>query len=471
MKHIIGLFLIFGMMLSPAFAQDGLLGCNPGDSQCIDDTSFHVCTQYAVWGEAQYCLPEESCVNGACAGQLGCQPGTRECVDSSSYRVCSSRGIWESTQYCGSGQTCSGGSCTPSPQCNYGDMRCSPSDGNEVQRCNSAGQWQNYQHCSNGCSSGSCKDCRPGATQCYDDSHYQKCDSDGEWGSRKSCGSGYVCDSGDCIQSAYGPCSRTGATRCSSGRQYELQKCSSSGYWQDYIYCSMGCANDMCVQCGTGNSQCLDSTHYQTCGSLGQWGASVACASGKICSSGSCQAPSGDQCATEGLKRCSPTNANMVQSCNENNVYADYLQCDQGCFNGQCAECAPGTTLCAGPGSYRECSASGQLSSPVDCASGYTCDNGVCEATPVCTDGQRNCISDTVYSCTGGQWQLLFHCPSDNNCVETAGTAYCQQEQPAQPTQPTQPTSTGGLSGLEMLLGGGVVLLGAALIYFVFLRK
>ncbi len=475
MGKLLSLLIVLGMLLSPAFAQeDGvMLGCNPGTRECIDEGSYHVCTEYAVWGEAQYCDEGQSCVNGECIAPLGCNPGTRECVDSTSYHVCGSRGVWDPVQYCGSGQTCVDGHCTPVPECKYHETRCSPTDGHEVQICNSQGQWQDYRHCSYGCSNGACMDCHPGDKQCYDDTHYQKCDSDGEWGSRRSCGSGYVCDSGECIQSAYGPCSRTGATRCSPDSQMELQKCSSSGYWKDYIYCPMGCANDMCVQCSTGNTQCVDSTHYQTCGSLGQWGASVACPAGQVCSVNKCQAPSGDECATQGIKRCSPTNSNMLQQCNENNVYVDYLQCDQGCINGQCAECDPGTTVCSGATSYRECSAGGHLSDPIDCASGYTCDNGVCEATAVCTDGQRNCISDTIYSCVGGQWELLFHCPSDNNCVESEGTAYCQPEQPAQPTEPTEPTepTAGGLTGLEMALGAAVVVLGGALVYFLFLRK
>ncbi|MEW5996541.1 MAG: hypothetical protein AB1657_03030 [Candidatus Micrarchaeota archaeon] len=514
MKYLVLLSLVFGILLSPASAQlippcvpgtnecvnatsyitcsdsatwgdpqdcgEGLVctggqcinphgigpvvGCNPGTRECVDSTSYHVCGERAVWGPTEYCPSGQECSNGQCMERLGCQPGTRECVDSTSYHVCGERAVWEPTQYCGSGQTCSDGQCVPAPQCNYHDTRCSPTDGNEVQRCNSQGQWQDYRHCSHGCSDGACRDCTPGDTQCYDDTHYQTCDSDGEWGSRKSCGSGYICDSGDCIHSSQGPCSRTGDTRCSPDSNMELQKC-SSGYWQDYIYCPDGCAYDMCVQCGTGNTQCADSTHYQTCGSLGQWGAPSACPAGQICSVNECQAPSGDQCATPGIKRCSPTNANMVQQCNEDNVYVDYLQCTQGCYDSQCAECAPGTTVCADADSYRTCSADGQLSDPVDCGSGYSCHNGVCELAPVCTEGQRNCVSDSIYTCTGGQWQLLLHCPSDNDCMESAGTAYCQPEAPPSPPAPSGPT------GLEMLLGAGVVVLGAAVIYFILFRK
>ncbi|MDD5096578.1 MAG: hypothetical protein PHY95_03635 [Candidatus ainarchaeum sp.] len=463
MKYLIGLLVIFGMLLSPAFAQ---LGCNPGTSECIDSTSYHVCTDYAVWGDAQHCGQDEECSDGQCMERLGCQPGTSECLSSNSYRVCGEHAIWNPTQYCSSGQTCSGGTCQPVPQCSYKDKRCSPTDGNEIQQCNSQGQWANWRHCSYGCSNGACKDCRRGDTQCYDDTHYQVCDSDGEWGRKKSCGSGYVCESGDCVQSAHTSCSTSGQTRCSPASVYELQRC-SAGYWKDYTYCSDGCAYGMCVQCGTGNKQCVDSSHYQTCNSQGQWGSFTSCPSGQVCTGGSCHAPSGDECATPGAKRCSPTDANMIQQCGDNNAYVDYLQCAQGCLNSQCAECEAGTTACAGATSYRECS-NGHLSDPIECAAGYTCDNGACIATPVCTDGQRNCVSNNVYSCTGSQWHLLLQCPTDNDCVESAGTAYCKAEQPV---QPTQPTSTGGLGDLGIVFVGTTVVLAGAVVYFLFFRK
>ncbi|HNT60814.1 MAG TPA: hypothetical protein PKJ97_02445, partial [Candidatus Bilamarchaeaceae archaeon] len=176
MRNLLGLLVLFGMMLSPAFAQEGMmLGCNPGTSECVDDTSFRVCTERAVWGETQYCLLEQQCVNGQCMERLGCQPGARECVDAYSYRVCGSHAVWNPTQYCGSGQTCYNGQCTPSPQCSYHDTRCSPTDSRMLQVCNSQGQWQDWKKCSHGCRSGACMDCRSGDRQCYDNTHYQKC--------------------------------------------------------------------------------------------------------------------------------------------------------------------------------------------------------------------------------------------------------------------------------------------------------
>jgi hypothetical protein len=72
----------------------------------------------------------------------------------------------------------------------------------------------------------------------------------------------------------------------------------------------------------------------------------------------------------------------------------------------------------------------------MNCLEGFTCDNGQCVATPQCTDGMRNCVSDTIYSCKGGQWQLLLQCPSNTDCKESSGSAYCAAETPVQPAQP-----------------------------------
>jgi len=58
----------------------------------------------------------------------------------------------------------------------------------------------------------------------------------------------------------------------------------------------------------------------------------------------------------------------------------------------------------------------------------------------VCTEGQRNCIGNTIYTCTGGQWQTFLHCPQGTSCTETQSTALCQPE--AAPTPAPAPTPT-----------------------------
>ncbi|NYZ76697.1 hypothetical protein H0O02_00070 [Candidatus Micrarchaeota archaeon] len=452
-------------------AASAQLGCQPGVSECIDSSSYHTCGDYAVWNPAVTCTAGQTCSDGECHAMLGCSPGDSECTDSRSYHVCSSRAVWGPTQYCAGGQTCAYGACTPVPQCSYGQTRCSPSDSSEIQTCNAQYQWQNWRYCGNGCYNGACHDCSRGSTRCSDDYSYETCDSDGEWGPSHSCGRDYICDGGSCIRSSEGECQSVGAARCSPDDANTLQHCGSNYRWQDWKFCQNGCDYSMCVACGTGETQCMDSQSYARCDSQGQWGAAIPCQSGYLCSSGSCQAPSGDQCATPGLKRCSPANANMVQMCGSNNLYQDYLQCNDGCYNAQCAECDAGTKVCAGATSYRTCNAAGQLSDPINCPDGYTCDNGGhCIATPQCTDGQRNCISDSVYGCSGGQWQLLYHCASDSDCKEASGTAYCEQES-APPQPPPQPGIIAELGTLGVVFVATTIVLAAALVYFYIGRK
>jgi hypothetical protein len=65
---------------------------------------------------------------------------------------------------------------------------------------------------------------------------------------------------------------------------------------------------------------------------------------------------------------------------------------------------------------------------------------------------------------------MLLQCPTHDDCVESAGTAYCQAEQPVQPEQPTPPT-TGGLGDLGIVFVGTTVVLAGAVVYFLFFRK
>jgi hypothetical protein len=168
----------------------------------------------------------------------------------------------------------------------------------------------------------------------------------------------------------------------------------------------------------------------------------------------------------------------MQQVC-DGSIYQDNLLCPEGCFNGQCAECTPNTKVCAGALAYRVCSLDGKLSNPMNCPSGYTCDNdGDCVATPQCTTGQRNCVSDVVYSCVNSTWQLLYQCPPETTCKETQGTAFCaavQSQSGSQSGQPTPtPTPTPEKSvqtiGLVELIGLIVALSAAAGLWYLFTK-
>jgi hypothetical protein len=83
------------------------------------------------------------------------------------------------------------------------------------------------------------------------------------------------------------------------------------------------------------------------------------------------------------------------------------FMCPMGCFAGVCAECEPGTSICATVSSVQACNAAGFLQPPVPCDN--VCENGACVA---CTEGATRCASPTAQqTCAGGVWRAGVQCP------------------------------------------------------------
>gem|GEM_PF-1336611 len=463
------------------------LGCNPGTSECYNDSAYHSCDEHALWGDPVDCPSGSSCVLGACEAPIGCKPGTRECTSSSTYHVCNGYALWDPETQCNPGWTCENGQCMapkPTPQCSTpGQTRCAPDGSNIVQVCNGNLQWQTQQTCDYGCVSGYCKTCSPSATRCSDRTHYQTCNSDGTWGGSYYCGQDNICQGGSCVPDPSTRCQSIGSVRCSPSNSNMLQKCGANYIWGDFQVCQLGCFYNACRVCSTGDKSCRDSETYYVCNSQGQWGLATSCPDGYVCFLGSCQAPSGNQCSSVGQKRCSPTTPSMTQICGSNYVYMDYVECGQGCSNGECMACQPGSTACADSASYKSCNGNGQYSSPIPCAAGQSCSNGQCVKAIVCSEGARQCAGNTVQVCSGGQWTTYTNCPSDSTCTELQGTAYCKANPaPAPSPSPTptptpsptpEPQKSGGVSGMNMVelalaLGVIVVIGGAG--YYLFTR-
>lgn len=449
-KKLLASFLFFSFLAFPVSA----LGCNPGASECFNETAYHACTDYSIWDTPIDCAPGQSCVLGECQSPIGCNPGTRECVTYSSYRLCGTYAIWEPEQQCPAGWHCSSGQCispAPAPQCDTpGQTRCAPDGSNAVQVCNGNLQWETQRTCDYGCTNGYCRNCRPGAMRCSDRTHTQTCGSDGTWGSDSYCGKNSVCSDGSCGPDPSTNCQNIGAVRCSPTNNNMLQKCNSYYLWSDFQICQMGCFYNACRACSTGEVACKDSATYYMCDSHGQWGLETSCPTGYVCFLGSCQVPTGSQCSSIGQKRCSPSTPGMTQICGNNYVFMDYVKCGQGCANGECMVCQPGTTYCADSGSYKLCNNDGQYALALPCPAGQACSDGACAPAAVCTGAARQCAGNTVQVCTNGQWAVYTACPSDSTCTESQGTAYCKAApapaptpQPAPSPEPKNDSNTG----------------------------
>ncbi len=475
-KTAVSTFLVLFFLAAPSYA----LGCNPGTSECFNETSYHICSGTALWGSPIDCEDGQMCVLGACEEPVGCMPGVRECVTYFSYRVCGQYAIWEPEQQCSAGWSCQNGQCippTPVPQCDMpGQTRCAPDGSNIVQVCNGNRQWETQRACDYGCTSGYCRNCRPGSVRCGDGTHYQTCNSDGNWGADSYCGKNSICQGGSCMQDPATNCQNIGAVRCSSTNNNMLQKCNSNYMWSDFQICQMGCFYNACRACSTGERTCRDSSTYYMCDEHGQWGLDTSCPTGFVCFLGSCQVPTGSQCSAIGQKRCSPSNPGMTQICGSNYVFMDYVKCGQGCANGECMVCQPGATSCADTSSYKSCDKNGQFTTAVPCPSGQYCTNGKCVPTAVCSEASRQCLGSTVQVCTGGQWANYTTCPSSSACTESQGTAYCKEIPAPEPTPSPAPSPApqkNWLDGaaLPIMALLAIVLIAAAGYYLISKRK
>lgn len=474
---------IFAIIMLVFFASTVYaLGCNPGTSQCYNETAYQTCGEHALWNEPIDCQIGQSCIDGACQEPVGCNPGTRECTSDTTYKVCGQYAIWESEKSCNSGWTCANGQCIapkPVPQCSTpGQARCAPDGSNTVQVCNNDLQWVTQRTCDYGCYNGACKGCNPGSTRCSDGTHFLTCNSDGVWTSETYCGNGRVCQGGACTNDPSTSCQSVGALRCSPTNSNMLQKCASNYVWADSQVCQMGCYYNACRACSTGEKLCKDTQSYYTCNDRWQWDYLASCPQGYTCFMGVCQVPTSSQCTSVGQKRCSLNDTTMVQMCGSNYAYSDYTRCAIGCYNGECMQCQTGETQCADSSSYKICGTNGQFADAVACPTGQACSGGKCAPVAVCTESARQCNGNEIQVCKGGQWALYTTCSAASTCAEAQGTAYCKDnvQPPAEDNktsgqaqqQEKQPDMLPGIA--EGALGVIVLLAVAGGIYYLFAK-
>lgn len=307
------------------------------------------------------------CASGLCVGS--CDPGSTQCASNLAQQTCSSTGSWgedEACEFACVGDAC-GGVCKP------GAMQCSE-DGTP-QRCDDEGQWQDQREepCPGGlCENGACQTCTPeeaeaGATQCYSATAEQEC-IDEEWSEPEECD--FVCFDGGCT----GEC-KPEATRC---------------------------AND------------TSTTHKQTCGTNGQWGAPSACGN-KACVEGECVGvcrPGATQCNGSVLQECN----DVGQWQNAETCGGDTPVCATVKEQSFCAMCQPESKRCV----YQKrqvCNLKGDawVDMPECPERSPICYLGGCYGPEVCTEFRDpvGCVSES------SRWYCDGKTPKSQNCLVT----------------------------------------------------
>ncbi|MBN2493686.1 MAG: PPC domain-containing protein [Deltaproteobacteria bacterium] len=369
---------------------------------------------------------------------------------------------------------CGGESCKD--DCVLGEKMC---QGNQLLTCgnfdaDSCSEWGDAFTCPDECLVNQCvtsceNDCQNGARRCQGD-RYQICsDVDGdtctEWGSPQSCPPGQVCrGNGDCVEECEDHC-EAGERQCVSGQptQYQECECPATGCcdWGAPQNCAAGqsCSNGQCVTCTNdcspaGKKECVDETHYRTCGDVdedpcNEWSDSTECTGGQICYKGSCIAPCDDECEEMGTRVCS-ANGRGFLTCGDYDSdpcleYGNTTACgaNERCENGSCVfdcadECSVGQRRCLGNG-YQVCGQHDQdpctdWGEVTACKYNETCSNGFCST--VCEDecerGESECSGFQSYRNCGefdedpcADWGPPVDCAIWERCLDVTGDAGC----------------------------------------------
>ncbi|MCX6772958.1 MAG: hypothetical protein NTV88_04275 [Candidatus Micrarchaeota archaeon] len=323
---------------------------------------------------------------------LGCNPGTSECYSDTAYQTCNSHALWDAPVDCQLGTTCVNGACQEPIGCT------------------------------------------PGASKCTGTTTYKTCGDHALWGPEQSCAIGVTCSNGQCVPLPQ--CSSPGTTRCSPDGSNTVQVCNSQLQWETQRACDYGCSNGYCRACNPGSTRCGDTTHYQTCGSDGNWNSGDYCGNNMICSGGSCITNPSLNCQNIGAARCSPSDSSTLQKCNNNNKWTDYQYCSLGCFNSACRVCSTGQTTCKDSATYYMCNSYGQWGLDTSCPTGYVCFLGSCQVptgTQCSSLGQKRCSpSDaSMTQICGSNYIYMDYVKCGSGCANgecmvcQPGTSYC----------------------------------------------
>jgi len=460
-----------------------------GDRRCADNV-VQVCRN----GDADVCLEwddEESCA-GACTNGYCAVECDDEC-DSAGALRCAGNAVqscanhdadpcleWGGDNDCGA-DTCSNGFCEAgcTSECTTAGAR--TCEGSTARTCGNHDadaclEWGADQDCGvAGCAGGYCQsdcseDCTTNGQRRCSGNVVQTCanhDSDPclEWGGDDDCGA-LVCSNGFCALTCDDECTADGARRCSGGgfqicSNYDEDDCLE---WGPTTTCPAGetcsngrCRSDCVDECTVVNARrCDGSGGYQLCGTYDadsclEWGTTVGCAQGQICTNGFCATGCTSECTVAGATRCDGA---AVATCGDANLdgcltWGTAVPCGEGetCSNGRCAtgctsECTvAGAVQCDG-NAVQTC---GDLDGDgclgwgtgVPCGLDEVCSNGHCAVgcTPECTTaGARRCGGDAYEICGDAdgngclEWGTAVPCGADESCSDGYCSSDCVNE-------------------------------------------
>jgi len=202
-------------------------------------------------------------------------------------------------------------------------------------------------------------------------------------------------------------------TRCDGD---DLSLCKSSGAWEHYTTCELGCVEGWgCRRCAPDSTQCVTSTdgtnsrHVELCDAKGEWNYKEYCP--KACSEGACIGV-----CVPGQTKCEPRDGGNYDAdlwtCDELGNWQLDTQCPFVCYDFQSTttparcdgDCVPGTFECVDSDTSRYCSNGNWTSG--DCTYGCTasgkCDCNAPEGRFTAPDPSTGRVTDTV---TGLKWE------------------------------------------------------------------
>jgi cysteine-rich repeat protein len=376
--------------------------CDAGEEACsADNRTVLRCNADGTMEAMESCAADSRCVvNGtsaACAAVV-CTAGEMGCTGDFVAFSCDATGTMRTETPCGAGRYCAAGTCM-AQACVPGSLRCSA--GGAREECDARGAGYTATPCgpAQSCSGGACLDriCTPGAGRCVMGSLTARevCSADGLAWTTSPCADTQSCNpsTGACELRICSPgvaqCVSSSSTRecLPTGLDYTATTSCPSGQ-----SCTPGTGRCGAWICTPGTASCDSASTRSVCNADGLARTATACASRETCTAGVC-AP---WTCTPGTFSCTDVNTRAL--CNADGLGASPVACTgpdpdgYACTGaGTCTprECTPGaaTALCT-PGlatARQACTADGLGFTSIPCASGQSCNTGVCAVR--CGDG------------------------------------------------------------------------------------